>query len=430
MTAGRDRGGVVIVGSGIAALSTARALRTHGYAGPITMLARESVAIYDRPALSKSFLADDGAVPESLLAPGPTLGDLDIVMHTSTEVEVLDLGDRVVHAGACSWGYEWLVIATGARARRMGTGPAGDGHVHHLRELPDALRLRTTLRHATHLAIIGAGLIGLEVAAVARDRGLEVTVVEAADTPLGRVAPPAIGDRIAAAYETSGVRLRTGCRIARTLGPPGRVEGIELTTGEVVAADVVLACVGSDPHDELARGAGLVTDRGIVVDEYMRTSDARVFAVGDVARVRPRGAEDLDDGVRSESWRAAKSQGERAAVAILGRDDPAPDVPWMWSDLGSIHFQAAGAGPAEQVIVRGELTDRNGVCFVGVESGRVTWVGGAGRGGAVARLVRSGQGLMEVAADVQVDAFAAATDATGLTRTLVDAYRSARLNTA
>ena len=422
--------GVVLVGSGISALSTARALRAHGYAGPITMLAREAVAIYDRPALSKSFLADDQTGPESLLAPEPTLGELDVVVHPSTEVERIDLACRTVHAGPRAWGYEWLVVATGARARRIDPGPDDAGHVHHLRELPDARRLRTSLSRGTRLGIIGAGLIGLEVAAAARDRGLSVTVIEAADVPLSRVAPPAIGRRIAVAYETSGVRVRTGSRIARTLGPPGGVEGIELTSGEIVAADVILACVGSEPNDRLARAAGLGTDRGVVVDEHMRTSDDRVFAVGDVARVRPGGIAHADDGARGESWRTAKNQGERAALAILGRGSPAPDVPWMWSDLGTIHFQAAGAGPAEQLIVRGDLADRHGACFVGVTSGRVSWVGGAGFGGAVARLVRSGQGLVEAAARVPVDTLTAAPDATALTAALVGAYRSARRSAA
>ncbi len=430
MTTGRDHGGVVLVGSGISALSTARALRAHGYAGPLTMLAREAVAIYDRPALSKSFLIDDQTGPESALAPDPTLADLDVMVHTSTEVEWIDLGARTVHAGTSSWGYEWLVLATGARARRMDTGRADPGQVHYLRELHDAHRLRTSLSHGTHLVIVGAGLIGLEVAAAARDRGLQVTVIEAADVPLTRVAPPAIGRRIAVAYETSGVRLRTGSRIARIFGPPGRIEGIELTSGEIVGADVLLACVGSEPDDQLARAAGLVSDRGVVVDEHMRTSDDRVFAVGDVARVRPRGIARAADGVRGESWRTAKNQGERAAIAILGRGDLAPDVPWMWSDLGSIHFQAAGTGPAEQLIVRGDLADRHGACFVGVTSGCVSWVGGAGFGGAVARLVRSGQGLMEAAARVPVDALTAAPDATALTTALVGAYRSARRSAA
>jgi 3-phenylpropionate/trans-cinnamate dioxygenase ferredoxin reductase component len=162
----------------------------------------------------------------------------------------------------------------------------------------------------------------------------------------------------------------------------------------------------------------------------MRTSDDRVLAVGDVARVRPRGVANAEDGARNESWRAAKSQGERAAFAILGRRAPAPDVPWMWSDLGRLHLQAAGAGPVEQLIVRGDLADRHGACFVGITSGRVRWVGGAGLGGAVARLVRSGQGLMEVEARVPLDTLSSAADATALTKTLVEAYRSARRNAA
>jgi len=427
MSTDRERNGVVIVGSGISAVTTARALRARGYAGPVTVLAREAVAVYDRPALSKSFLADDEAGPESVLAPGPTLADLDVALYTLTEVEGIDRERRTVHAGTRSWSYERLVLATGARSRKVNLGTAG--HCHYLRELSDAHRLRVRLRRGARLTIVGGGLIGLEVAAIARDRGLRVAVIEAADTPLQRVAPPAVGRRIAEAYTESGVQLRVSSGVARTLGPPGRIAAIELTSGEIIATDALLACTGSEPNDDIARAAGIETDRGVLVDEHMRTSDEHIFAVGDVARVRRKDVAQTD-GFRGESWRSAKDQAEHAASAILGGSIPAPSVQWMWSDLGAIHFQAAGTGPAEQLVVRGELTDRHGVRFVGLTSGRIKWVGGAGIGGSVARLVRSGQGLIEAAAPLTVQSLTEAADAVALTATLVAAYRGVRRNAA
>lgn len=445
MTAGQGVG-VVLVGSGIAALSAVRSLRGRGYTGPVTVLAREAVASYDRPALSKSFLADDEAGPESLLAPGPTFQELGTELHTGVEVEEVDRQNRLVRAGRRSWNYKWLVLATGARSRRLSPASSPAGHVHHLRELHDAYRFRSHLRDATRLVIVGGGLIGFEVAAVARDRGLRVTVVEAADVPLARVAPPAVSKCITDAYSASGVQLRVGSGVARTMGPPGRVEGVELTSGETIDADVVLACVGSEPNDAVARLAGIETDRGIVVDERMRTSDENILAVGDVARVRPEGIrpegiagrEGLTermsaaetDGVRGESWRSAQDQGDRAALTVLGHENRVPCAPWMWSDLGDIRFQAAGLGPAEQLVVRGDLDDPHGTCFVGLTSGRVSWVGGAGYEGAVARLVRSGQGLIEAAVPVPVESLKDAADSTALRNILVQTYRDARRGAA
>jgi 3-phenylpropionate/trans-cinnamate dioxygenase ferredoxin reductase component len=391
-------GDVVIVGGGPAAAAAARTLHQRG-AGRVTLVGEESAPPYDRTQLSKDVLAGERDTPSALFP-----ADLDACdLRLGTPAVALDVGQRsVALADGTTLGYDALVLATGARPRRLplkGTDLTG---VHEVRGLAALRPLRDALTTGRRLVVIGGGLIGLEAAAAARSRGVDVTVLEVAEQLLGRVAPPEIAAAIAREHEHHGVELALGRRPATLVDDGhGHVCGVELEDGTRLDADVVLIAVGVEPDTDLAAAAGLDVEDGIIVDDRLRTSAPGVHAAGDVVRVR-----DADGRLRrrTEAWTPAMGMGQHVAGTLLGDDRPYREVPWMWSDQYELRMQAAGEPLNDlQTVQRGAVEESAGMVVFGLRDGRVAGVAGISRGNAAGRAVRGAVKLIERGTEVRAE---------------------------
>ena len=320
---------VVIVGAGLAGSRCAETLRAEGFEGRIALVGEEPAAPYERPALSKEYLA--GERDCVALRPAEFWVEREIELVLGRRIESVDLLHRTAGQG-----LEWdaLVIATGARARRLPFEvPAG---VHTLRTVADAEALRTGIRPGQRLVIVGAGFVGAEVASTARKLGAEVTVVDVARVPLERVLGPEVGGLLADRYRAQGVDLRAETGLARFVADgAGHVVGVELTDGTTVPCTSALVAVGAEPAGELVEA-----DRGgIPTDACGRTALPGVYACGDVASGwRP----SVSRRVRVEHWTAAAGQAASVARAILGEERPYDDLPYFWSDQFGLRLQHVG----------------------------------------------------------------------------------------
>jgi NADPH-dependent 2,4-dienoyl-CoA reductase/sulfur reductase-like enzyme len=315
---------IVIVGAGAAGNSAAEKLRREGYAGKLTLIGADDSLPVDRPNLSKDYLA--GTAPEEWipLRSAEFYQQQDIELRLNTRVESIDPSSKaVLLSDGSKLGYGALLLATGASAIRP-TLPGSDlSHVCTLRTLADSRRIIAKSSGAKRAVLIGAGFIGLEVAAALRARGLEVTVVAAEALPLGRVLGEALGRAVQGLHEAHGVHFRLGARASR-IG----AQTVTLEDGSELEADLIVIGIGVRPSTELAEAAGLTLDRGVLVDQYLRTSAPNVFAAGDIARFPDalRG-----DKIRVEHWVVATRQGETAALNMLGKNQPFDAVPFFWS---------------------------------------------------------------------------------------------------
>lgn len=345
---------VVIVGAGQAGFQAAASLREFGYPGTITLIGDEAEPPYQRPPLSKAYLAGTTAEAGLHLRPSGFFADRDIALLTGERVTGIDRPQqRVAVASGKLFPYDHLIVATGARNRPLpGEGATLDG-VLSLRTLRDATTLKERLAGAQRPVVLGAGFIGLEFAAVAAKRGLEVVVVEMADRPMARVLSPAMSRFFRAAHEGMGVQFRFGVTVTGVTGAAGRATGVALSDGSVLPADLVLVGIGVVPNAELAGEAGLPVANGIVVDEQLATSDPAVSAIGDCAVHPSRFGRGMP--LRIESVQNAIDQGRCVARRILGQGEAYAAVPWFWSDQGPYKLQIAGlGGPGDTAIVRGE----------------------------------------------------------------------------
>ena len=357
---------VVIVGAGQAGGRAAVTLRDAGYAGAITLIGGEVHLPYERPPLSKALLME--------VAPDPLLFDeaharasgIDLVL--GQPVEVIAPSVKVVKlAGGRSFSYDRLLIATGARVRRLELPGYPEARLHHLRTLDDARRLEAQLRPGLNLVIVGGGFIGLETAATALKRGCHVTVLETSDRLLPRLGSPEVSAFVLRHHRSSGIDIRLGVRIDRA-----ELGHLILSDGARISADLVVAGVGVLPNTELAVAAGLEVDDGIVTDAYGRTSDPDIFAAGDVTRhFNPT----LGRSLRLESWQNANLQAKAAALTLLGQPTLHDEQPWVWSDQGDLNLQVVGApDQADLTVVRGTGDDEDGCCVFQYKNGRL--VGG------------------------------------------------------
>ncbi len=342
---------VVIVGAGPAGTACAEALRREGYAGPITLLGTE--APVDRPNLSKDYLA--GSAPEEWLplrAP-ETLAAAKIALALESPVVRIDVAARRVSlASGASIEYGALVLATGAEANRLSIEGADQAHVHVLRTLADARAIVAAAAKAQRAVVIGTSFIGLEAAAALRARGLEVTVVGPDAVPLARILGEAVGALVRGVHEEKGVRFRLGRKPARI-----SERDVSLDDGDVLPADLVVMGVGVRPRTELAEAAGLRVDRGVVVDEAMRTSAPDVYAIGDVARYPYAG-----ELVRIEHISVAERHGRTAALSMLGRPPRIRDVPFFWSAHHDLTLSYVGhAERFDRTVVVGSLATRDAI---------------------------------------------------------------------
>jgi 3-phenylpropionate/trans-cinnamate dioxygenase ferredoxin reductase subunit len=347
--------GVVIVGGGQAGLSAAAELRKRGHDGPITMVCDEPAPPYQRPPLSKAYLSGELPADRLWLKPEAFYETARIELKLATRAQAIDRSGRsLILSSGERLAWDHLILATGGQARRPPLPGVDLNGVHVLRTLAQADALSDALKGAKKIAILGAGYIGLEVAASARKRGLEVTVVEAADRPMARTASPLLGGFFGSVHRGYGVELMvsTPCLgvVPDTTGI--HAAGLELPEGERIEADLVLLATGLAPDVALAEAAGLPCEDGILVDHQARTEDEAIFAIGDVARFHsPR----YGRSIRLESVQNAIEQGKAAAQAIMGMDVSYDPVPWFWSDQYALKLQIAGlVEGADQIVRRGD----------------------------------------------------------------------------
>jgi 3-phenylpropionate/trans-cinnamate dioxygenase ferredoxin reductase subunit len=337
------RADLVVVGAGQAAAQLALSLRAGGFAGRIVVIGAEPFAPYQRPPLSKKFLTERKA-PETLLLRADSLWrDQGVELMLDTAVTALDLKQKIVTAVSgrgepTELAFGTLALATGTRARALTLPGAGLAGSFSLRSIGDVHRLRPALDAARRVVIVGGGYIGLEVAAVMRQEGRDVTVLEAEDRILKRVTGAEISTFFDTLHRERGVDIRLGARLAALVGE-GAVSGVRLADGGALEADVVLLAVGAQANDELARHAGIPCRDGVLVDTFARTAVADVYAIGDCARF-PSGRFGRE--IRLESVQNAIDQAKAAAGAILGAPQPYDPVPWFWSDQYEIKLQMAG----------------------------------------------------------------------------------------
>ena len=368
---------ITIVGASLAGLNAAETLRRDGFDGPVTLVGAETHLPYDRPPLSKQVLAGDWEPERASLTDAEELDEDDIEVRLGLRATALDLGARqlTVHTGE-TLAFDGLIIATGARCRTM----AGTDHlsgVHVLRSLDDCLALRAEFEAAPQrVVVVGAGFIGAEVAATARGRGLEVTVVEALPTPLSRVLGDEMGRVCAEVHRDHGVDLRTGVGVDRIEGDR-RVERVALSDGTTVDADVVVVGIGVTPNTEWLQGSGVPVGDGVLCDASCLAA-GRVAAAGDVARW-PNGL--FGETMRVEHWDNAAQQGAHAARRLLDAGvGPFTPVPWFWSDQYDRKIQLAGrVRPDDEVrVVTGSVTERRFAAIYG-RAGRIVGVLGFNR---------------------------------------------------
>ncbi len=363
-----------IIGAGQAGFQTAASLRDSGFDGHIVLVGDEPVLPYQRPPLSKSYLAGETPVDDLWLRPAEFYAKQQIdLIYGDAVIEVDRPGRRIRLASGIEISWDHLVFATGARFRPLDLpGAALDG-VLPLRTLADADILRRKLDEAREIVVVGAGFIGLEFAAVAIARGAVVHIVEVTHHPMGRVVSAQTSHFFTNAHRRWGAKVLLGTGVSSIGGSGGRVTRVETTDGEHLPADLVLICIGVLPNTELAGKAGLAVDNGIVVDEHLATSDPAIFAIGDCANFPTPFATSR---VRLKSVQNAVDQGRCVAGHIAGRPELYRKVPWFWSDQGDLKLQIAGITTGhDKEVIRGDPADGHfsifcfrGERLVGVES--------------------------------------------------------------
>ncbi|MGZ4533271.1 MAG: NAD(P)/FAD-dependent oxidoreductase [Mycobacteriaceae bacterium] len=357
-------GTFVIVGAGLAGAKAAEALREQGFDGRLVLLGDEPDAPYERPPLSKDYLQGKVA-RDSLFVHTPdwyTRNDVELRLST-TATGIAPDSKHITLADGELIEYEKLLLTTGSTPRHLPIPGAELDGVHYLRRVGDSERLRELFTTASRLVIIGAGWIGLEVAAAARTAGVGVTILETAALPLLRALGSTIAPVFAALHREHGVDLRLGVGVQEITGDGHRATGVRLADGTRIDADAVLVGVGATPNTGLAEQAGLTVDNGIIVDAALRSSNPDVYAAGDVARAyHPL----LQTHIRVEHWANALNQPATAATGMLGREATFDALPYFYTDqydLGMEYVGYAEPDGYDQVVVRGDLDTREFVAF-------------------------------------------------------------------
>jgi NADPH-dependent 2,4-dienoyl-CoA reductase/sulfur reductase-like enzyme/nitrite reductase/ring-hydroxylating ferredoxin subunit len=361
---------VVIIGAGAAGVNVADTLRTEGYDGKIVIISADPDLPYDKPNLSKDFLAGNAPADWLPLHPAEHYDEQRIELRLGVNVSSIDVASKAITTSSGErLPYDALVLATGAAPRRL-TVPGAE-NVNYVRTRADVERLVASIANARNAVVIGAGFIGLEVAASLRQRGLDVTVVSPDAVPLQRVLGPVVGARIRELHESHGVVFQLGRSVASIDG-----RSVLLDDGTRVDGDVIIAGVGVTPSVDLAQAAGLEVGNGIAVDQYLQTSAEGVFACGDVAAWTVPGA---DAAMRVEHWVVAGRQGQTVARNILGKREAFRAVPFFWSAHYDVVVAYVGhAAGWDTVDVRGSL-EQNDATIIYRASNRVLAVATIGR---------------------------------------------------
>ncbi len=344
---------VVIIGAGHAGGAAAAFLRQFGFEGQVRVIGEEPVAPYQRPPLSKAWLKGDCDAEALLIKPLPFYAGNGIDLRLNTTAVSLDPRTRsIALSDGSSLAYDHVILATGARARKLNAPGSDLRGLIYLRAIADAEHLKSRLTAGVRLAVIGGGYIGLEAAASARALGADVVVIEAMGRILSRVGSQTLSCFFRDHHREKGVRFELGVGVVGFRGENGQLSAVELNDGRLLACDVALVGIGAIPNDTLARAAGLACDDGVMVDSSARTSDPGIFAIGDVSR-RPA----LFGGrpVRLESVANALEQARQVASVLAGRPVPPPEVTWNWSDQYDLKLQIAGlSADADDTLVRGD----------------------------------------------------------------------------
>jgi 3-phenylpropionate/trans-cinnamate dioxygenase ferredoxin reductase subunit len=350
---------IVIIGAGQAGAQGVASLRAEGYSGAITLVGDESFPPYQRPPLSKAYLAGDFARERLFLKPDSFYTESKCELRLGTRATRIDRPAKTVQlADGSAIPYDRLLLATGAKVRKLPIPGSELKGVHYLRGIADVDALRPHFQPGASFAVVGGGYIGLEVAAVAVKQGVDVTVLETADRLMVRAASPRVSAFYEQEHRSHGVSLLLNAT-ARGFEGADRIAMVVTNDGKI-PAEIVLVGVGIEPEIELAREAGLECDNGIVVDENTATSDPDIFAAGDCTN-HPA----FSGGrVRLESVQNAIDQAKHAALGLLGRPAPYREVPWFWSDQYDLKLQIAGlARPNDVTVLRGNPDSRKFAVF-------------------------------------------------------------------
>ena len=351
----------LIVGAGHAGAQLAASLRQEGWTGEIVLIGEESALPYQRPPLSKGYLAGKSTLDELAIRSAKFYTEQGIQL-LNAKVEAIDrsAGHLVLSTGD-ALPYDKLALCTGARPRRLSIPGADLVGVYYLRTAADVEMIREATSPGCRAVIIGGGYIGLETAASLRALGLEVTVLEATERVLERVTAPAVSAFFDRIHREEGVNIRTGA-LVEALSGDGRVREVFLSSGESIPTDLVIVGIGVEPNTELAAAAGLVVDNGVVIDDQAQTSDSAIMAAGDcvshdMARYGRR--------IRLESVPSAAEQAKVAAATLCGKSKKISALPWFWSDQYDLKLQIAGLNTGyDEVVLSGDPTrDRDFTCF-------------------------------------------------------------------
>ncbi len=366
--------GTVIVGAGQGGYQVAASLREAGYEAPVIIVGDEPVAPYQRPPLSKAYLLGEMTANRLMLRPESFYETRGIDLLLGDRVAQIDRAANRIHlASGSSLSYDHLVLAIGARNRLLPVEGAGLDGVMYLRTLAESDAIHERFEAAKTIVVIGAGFIGLELAAVASKYGKDVHVVEALPRVMSRAVSPAISEFYAEAHAGWGTTMHLNTRLEKIDGRGGRVTGVTLADGRTLAADLVLVGIGIVPNVELAEAAGLKIDNGIVVDKHLVTADLAISAIGDCASFPDPNAHQH---IRLESVQNAVDQARCVAKRLTGNAEIYSAVPWFWSDQRDLKLQMVGLTNAcDRIVVRGDAASRafSVFCFkneklIGIES--------------------------------------------------------------
>ncbi|MGI5951399.1 MAG: NAD(P)/FAD-dependent oxidoreductase [Brooklawnia sp.] len=356
---------IVIIGGGLAGAKTVEALRANGHAGTITLLGAETHLPYERPPLSKSYLAGETPFDDAVVHPQQWYTEQDIDLRLGTRATGVDRAARTISTlDGSTLPYDTLVLATGSTPRRSRLPGAEADGVYYLRTKDDSDAIRSLITPDSRLVLIGGGWIGLEVASIARSAGARVTVLELAELPLAHILGNQVAQVFADLHRQHGVDLLTSAEAAEILTSDGRATGVRLTDDREILGDAVIVGIGAIPNLELAEDAGLeLASGGVAVDAALRTSDPAIYAVGDIA------AHDhplLGRRIRIEHWANALNQPTALAATILGQTTEYAELPYFYTDQYDLGMEYLGLAPHDEVadvVIRGELAQREFIAF-------------------------------------------------------------------
>ncbi|SAK94010.1 FAD-dependent pyridine nucleotide-disulfide oxidoreductase [Caballeronia hypogeia] len=382
---------MVIVGGGQCGARAAHALRLNGWGGPITLIGKERRLPYERPPLSKGVLLGEWDASQCEIYGEAFYREQGIDVIVDSAVVAIDRQKQFARLGdGRSIAYSRLLLATGAAPRTLAVSGHDLPGIHVLRTDVDANEIARELLPGRRIVVIGAGFIGLEVAAAAVRKGCSLTVVEAAPRALMRAVPACVSDLIVNMHRAMGVEVRFDVQLRRFVGD-SRISGVELADGETVPCDLAIVGVGVQPCVDLAAACGLPVDNGVVTDVTLRTADPAIFAAGDVCSFEhPL----FNRRVRLECWKNAEDQARMAASNMLGGDEESRFVPWFWSDQYDITIQIAGLPSLGSTTIVRETGATSRVFFALSSDGVLVGASGIGTTGEIAKDIRIAQDLI------------------------------------